>query len=109
MRALRSGGCRTEPGCYINGRPFGPWKTGQAGLEAVAYPANHRNRAAFGKAALMQTTPSLPAAIPTQAPHRANLLQRVSTYLYLHPFTLLLGLLGLPLLYMLVIYMGSLI
>jgi putative spermidine/putrescine transport system permease protein len=56
----------------------------------------------------MGTLVSLPARAPARPARRPSLIQRISTTLYLRPGLTLLLLLGPPLLWMLVIYLGSL-
>jgi len=52
---------------------------------------------------------SLPASpAPAASPHRPSIWTRFSTFLYLHPWMILLLLLGPPLLWMGVVYLGSL-
>jgi len=56
----------------------------------------------------MQNSPSMPAAVIPAAAQSPSLGRRISTFVYLRPWLMLLGLLAPPLLWMGVIYLGSL-
>jgi putative spermidine/putrescine transport system permease protein len=56
----------------------------------------------------MQNNPTAPAAVVSRPAISGSFLQRLSTYIYLRPWLMLLALLGPPMLWMGLIYLGSL-